>query len=103
MAHAPRSFYPLANGGEGAILFCFVFLYLVFAGGRPMEHRPRRAEAGLGTDGVRAVHGAWRSSLESAPESRVTAEWRLLHDDEAACGVRPASICCRCKLGPVFS
>jgi len=35
MAHAPRSFYPLANGGEGAILFCFVFLYLVFAGGGP--------------------------------------------------------------------
>ena len=33
--HAPRSFYPLANGGEGAILFCFVFLYLVFAGGGP--------------------------------------------------------------------
>jgi putative oxidoreductase len=35
MAHAPRSFYPIANGGEGAILFCFVFLYLVFAGGGP--------------------------------------------------------------------
>lgn len=35
MAHAPRSFYPLANGGEGVILFCFVFLYLVFAGGGP--------------------------------------------------------------------
>jgi putative oxidoreductase len=25
-------FFPLANGGEAAILFCFVFLYLVFAG-----------------------------------------------------------------------
>ena len=35
MAHAPRSFYPLANGGEGAILFCFIFLYLAFAGGGP--------------------------------------------------------------------
>jgi putative oxidoreductase len=33
MAHAPRSFYPLANGGEGAILFCFIFLYIAFAGG----------------------------------------------------------------------
>ena len=33
MAHAPRSFYPIANGGEPAILFCFVFLYLAFAGG----------------------------------------------------------------------
>ena len=33
MAHAPRSFYPIANGGQGAILFCFIFLYLAFAGG----------------------------------------------------------------------
>jgi putative oxidoreductase len=31
-AHQPRSFYPLVNGGESAVLFCFVFLYLVFAG-----------------------------------------------------------------------
>ena len=38
MAHAPRSFYPIANQGETAILFCFVFLYLAFAGGsRPCE------------------------------------------------------------------
>ena len=35
MAHAPRGFYPLANGGQGAILFCFVFLYIAFAGGGP--------------------------------------------------------------------
>ena len=35
MAHAPKSFYPLVNGGESAILFCFVFFYLVFAGGGP--------------------------------------------------------------------
>lgn len=32
MMHAPRSFYPALNQGEPAILFCFVFLYLVFAG-----------------------------------------------------------------------
>ncbi len=37
MAHAPRSFYPLVNGGESAILFCFVFLYLAFAGGGPLS------------------------------------------------------------------
>lgn len=35
ISHAPRSFFPLINGGEAAILFCFVFLYLVFAGGGP--------------------------------------------------------------------
>jgi putative oxidoreductase len=32
MAHAPHSFFPILNGGDAAILFCFVFLYLVFAG-----------------------------------------------------------------------
>jgi putative oxidoreductase len=35
MAHAPKSFYPVANGGDLAILFCFVFFYLFFAGGGP--------------------------------------------------------------------
>jgi len=32
MAHAPRGFFPLVNGGQLAILFCFVFLYLSAAG-----------------------------------------------------------------------
>jgi len=32
MMHAPNSFFPALNGGDAAILFCFVFLYLVFAG-----------------------------------------------------------------------
>lgn len=35
IAHAPRSFFPALNGGDAAILFCFVFLYLVFAGPGP--------------------------------------------------------------------
>ena len=33
MSHAPKDFYPMMNGGDAAILYCFVFLYLVFAGG----------------------------------------------------------------------
>jgi putative oxidoreductase len=33
MAHAPRSAFPVLNGGDAAVLFCFVFLYLVAAGG----------------------------------------------------------------------
>ena len=32
MAHAPQSFFPALNGGDAAILFCFVFLYLFVAG-----------------------------------------------------------------------
>jgi putative oxidoreductase len=33
IAHAPRSFFPVLNGGDAAILYCFVFLYFAFAGG----------------------------------------------------------------------
>jgi len=32
IAHLPRSFYPTQNGGDAAILFCFIFLYLAAAG-----------------------------------------------------------------------
>ncbi|MBU1334952.1 MAG: DoxX family protein [Alphaproteobacteria bacterium] len=32
MVHAPNSLYPTNNGGDAPILFCFVFLYLVFSG-----------------------------------------------------------------------
>ena len=32
MFHAPQSFWPAVNQGDAAILFCFVFLYLAFAG-----------------------------------------------------------------------
>jgi len=30
--HFPQSFWPVVNKGEGAILFCFIFLYLAAAG-----------------------------------------------------------------------
>ena len=30
--HFPRNIFPTLNGGDAAILYCFVFLYLVFAG-----------------------------------------------------------------------
>jgi putative oxidoreductase len=33
MVHAPSGPWPAVNMGEGAILYCFIFLYLVFAGG----------------------------------------------------------------------
>jgi putative oxidoreductase len=32
MFHAPKGFYPAVNGGDAAILFCFLFLYFVAAG-----------------------------------------------------------------------
>jgi len=51
MAHAPRNFFPVLNGGDAAILYCFIFLYFVAAGpgawaveiglGREPEPAPR--------------------------------------------------------------
>jgi putative oxidoreductase len=35
MAHAPKSFFPLLNGGTLAIIFCFACLYLSTAGAGP--------------------------------------------------------------------
>jgi putative oxidoreductase len=35
MAHFPRSFFPAMNGGDAAVLFCFTFFYIFFAGGGP--------------------------------------------------------------------
>ena len=32
-SHAPRAFFPVVNQGDAAILYCFIFLYLAFAGG----------------------------------------------------------------------
>ena len=37
LAHAPKAFFPALNGGDAAILFCFGFLYLVFAGAGPLS------------------------------------------------------------------
>ena len=32
MQHAPKGFWPLLNGGELAVLYCFFFLFVVVAG-----------------------------------------------------------------------
>jgi putative oxidoreductase len=37
LVHAPKSFYPYLNEGELAIMYCFVFFYLVFAGAGPLS------------------------------------------------------------------
>jgi putative oxidoreductase len=35
MAHFPHSFFPAINGGDPAVLYCFIFLYLAAAGPGP--------------------------------------------------------------------
>ena len=32
MGHAPQGFFPANNGGDAANQFCFIFLYMIFAG-----------------------------------------------------------------------
>ncbi|MGH7663521.1 MAG: DoxX family protein, partial [Gemmatimonadaceae bacterium] len=32
IGHAPLSFFPTVNNGIAAVLYCFLFLYMVFAG-----------------------------------------------------------------------
>ncbi|KAA2235693.1 DoxX family protein [Salinarimonas soli] len=46
MFHAPRGLYPVLNGGDAAILYCFVFLLLVFTG-----------PGALSVDGARSAGG----------------------------------------------
>jgi len=52
MVHAPQSTYPMLNGGESAVLFCFIFLYIAFEGAGPWSVdailKRKRAEAGDG-------------------------------------------------------
>jgi putative oxidoreductase len=45
MAHAPQGFFPIQNGGELAVLYCFVFLYFVFSGPGAWSLDARRAAA----------------------------------------------------------
>ncbi len=46
MAHAPRSFFPLLNNGDSAILYCFLFLYFAVAGGGAWSVDQARAAKG---------------------------------------------------------
>jgi putative oxidoreductase len=45
MGHASSSFFPVINGGESAILFCFIFLYLACAGAGPWSVDAARGKA----------------------------------------------------------
>lgn len=43
MVHAPMGFFPTTNFGDAAVLFCFVFLYLVFVGAGAWSLDSRRS------------------------------------------------------------
>lgn len=43
MFHAPQSTFPSSNGGDAAILFCFIFLFIAAAGPGAFAVESRRA------------------------------------------------------------
>ena len=45
MVHAAQGFFPATNGGDAAILFCFIFLYFFFAGGGSISIDAMRAKS----------------------------------------------------------
>jgi len=66
MAHAPKGFFPLLNGGDSAILYCFIFLLFFVAGpgrwsvdGNVMENSSSTGRSGLDHD-PRRTAGARR-------------------------------------------
>jgi putative oxidoreductase len=57
--HLPGGFWPINNGGELSVLFCFAFLLLVFSGPGPYAIESRRV-AGGGVVTGRATRRGWR-------------------------------------------
>lgn len=43
MAHAPQGLFPILNGGELAVIYCFAFLYLAAAGAGSWSLDAKRA------------------------------------------------------------
>jgi putative oxidoreductase len=57
ISHLPQSFWPALNGGDAAILFCFIFFYFTFAGAGAwsvdtlLQRRADRIPSGEGAPG----------------------------------------------------
>ncbi len=61
MFHQPQNLFPSVNGGDAAILFCFVFLFIALAGPGPWAiDRPLEEDDEPGVEGY-AAHGGERS------------------------------------------
>ena len=69
MFHFPKSFFPLLNGGDAAVLYCFVFLYLALAGGG--EWSVDRLRVAGGTD-----PGACPVQHLNRPDQTTVRSWR---------------------------
>ncbi|MEY4879511.1 MAG: hypothetical protein RJB62_980 [Pseudomonadota bacterium] len=86
MVHAPRDIYPILNGGDLAIIFCFVFFYLAASRWRSLQ--PRRANT---QDGLIGFGGRARQALRA---------WPLFPDtDGAMARIDPEELLLAYRLG----
>ncbi len=67
MAHLPHGFLPLANHGEAAILYCFIFLYLAAAGGGAWSLDAARAKSAYRSRAAMAASTAANIDSVSTP------------------------------------
>jgi putative oxidoreductase len=70
--HLPHGFFPITNGGEPAVMYCFAFFLLIFLGAGAYALDTRRPAAGLGWRGRRAAPrgsatGAGRRGTRAGP------------------------------------
>lgn len=73
MFHAPEALYPLQNGGDAAILYCFVFLFIAAAGPGPWSidaRLPQRDDSEPGVEGYMAPGGERQYKPEDFGDGR---------------------------------
>jgi putative oxidoreductase len=58
LAHAPHSPFPVLNGGDAAVLYCFIFFYLFVAGGGSWSLDRLRADHQHGSSTTRSAFRA---------------------------------------------
>jgi putative oxidoreductase len=61
-AHFPRSFFPANNGGDPAVLFCFLYLYFMFAGAGPWSLDAKIGSSGRGAPPGEAPHKRYEAA-----------------------------------------
>lgn len=80
--HLPHGFWPISNGGELAVLYCFAFLLLIFIGGGRHALDTRRPARGARWPGRRAAAQGpaagpgWRGRRAGARGPAAGGGWR---------------------------
>lgn len=80
--HLPHGFWPIANQGELAVLYCFAFFLLIFIGAGAHALDTRRTAAGLGwrrrrayAQGPAAAGAGWQGRHATSRDPATGAGW----------------------------